>query len=214
MSKLLNIIFNKGIKAPPLTWRTSLVGSSINNLALYVNNFFKPNKLGKSFSKIMSSNPDANSVASVCKEFEKETGVKIMMTNPVDAYCFADFANVLLRDMKKGRFPKELKYVIFGHGDGSSLIQTGKDKWHVLAEPNVGIFEYIGKNVPKGEKVLVNCCEVTPKEYRHLIPKNKPAIGNPTHTEATSSYYNPLKIVQSGRNEIIGGYANGIMTLY
>ena len=214
MQKFVKILLNKGIKAPPLSWRTSLVGAKLNSLILDVKETFRPNKLGKEFNNVMWSKPNSESVANICKDFEKATGIKMMMTNPHDAYCFGDFANVILRDMKNGRFPKDLKYVIFGHGEGSSLVASGKDRWHVLADSNVGIFDYINKNVPKGEKVLVNCCETTPKQYKHLLPKDKPAIGNPTHTDASSSYYHPLKIVQSGRNEIIGGYANGIMTLY
>ncbi len=214
MSKFLNILLNKGIKAPPLSWRTSYVGSKINSLCNSVKELFKPNKLGQQFSKVMWSNPNEKSVQAICDVFEKETGLKLLMTSPKDAYCFNEFGNVLLRDIKEGRYPKDLKYVVFGHGEGSSLINSGKDKWHVLADSNIGIFDFINKNIPKGEKVLVNCCETTPKQYKHLLPKEKPAIGYPTNTDASSTYYYPLKIVQSGRNEIIGGYANGIMTLY
>ncbi len=214
MSKFINILLNKGIKAPPLSWRTSWFGSAFNIISNSVKDFIKPNKLGKEFSNVMWSKPDAQKVKTVCDKFEKATGIKMLMTNPHDAYCFSDFANVLLRDIKNGILPKDLKYIVFGHGEGTSLIQSGKDKWHILADPNVGIFEYINKNIPIGEKVLVNCCETTPKSMKHLIPKDKPAIGKPTHTDASSSYYHPLKIVQSGQNKIIGGYANGIMTLY
>lgn len=214
MSKFVNILLNKGIKAPQLSWRTSLVGAKFNSMVASIKSTLKPNKLGKEFNKTMWSMPSSDKVAEVCKAFEKETGIKMLMTNPHDAYCFGDFANVLLKDIKSGRLPKDLKYVVFGHGEGTSLVAAGKDRWHVAADSKIGIFDYINKNVPKGEKVLVNCCETTPKQYRHLLPKDKPAIGNPTHTDASSSYYHPLKIVQSGRNEIIGGYANGIMTLY
>lgn len=214
MSKFINILLNKGIKAPPLSWHTSFVGTCVNSTIASVKNIFKPNKIGNEFYKMMLSKPSHAKVAEACKAFEKETGIKMLMTNPHEAYCFGNFANVLLNDIKSGRFPKDLKYVVFGHGEGTSLVAAGKDRWHVAADPKIGIFDYINQNIPKGEKVLVNCCETTPKQYRHLIPKDKPAIGNTTYTDASSTYYHPLKIVQSGRNEIIGGYANGIMTLY
>ena len=66
------------------------------------------------------------------------------------------------------------------------------------------IFDFIEQNIPYGNKVLVNCCEETPKSLRYLIPKNKPAIGNSTYTDATSSYRHPLKIVESGK--LVVGY--------
>ena len=136
------------------------------------------------------------------------------MTNPSDEYCFSYFANIILNDIKKGKFPKDIKYVIFGHGSGTSLAKTDENAWHVAGNPKVKIFDFIEQNIPYGNKVLVNCCEETPKSLRYLIPKNKPAIGNSTYTDATSSYRHPLKIVESGKREIIGGYANGITTLY
>jgi hypothetical protein len=75
------------------------------------------------------------------------------------------------------------------------------------------IIDFIEKNIPKGEMVLVNCCETTPKGLKHLIPKNKPAIGK-VAGEFTSSYKNPAKVVISGTRDIVGGYANGFLTLY
>lgn len=214
MSKFFNILFNKNIIAPPLSWKTSSLGSSANLVAMELRQMFRPNKIVKEFYNVMWSKPNAKTVEKVCDKFEKATGVKMLMTDTTEAYCFGDLANVFMRDMQKGRFPKDVKYVIFGHGKGSSLIASGKDKWHIAGKPEIGIFDFINKNIPKGEKVIVNCCEVTPKQYKHLIPKDKPAIGYPTNTDASSSYYHPLKIVRSGENRIIGAYANGIATMY
>ena len=213
-TKFLNTVLHKGIKAPKLCWRTSWLGSKCNSLSRSIRYTFKPNKTAKNFQKVMFSNPTEKEVQKVCNEFEKETGIKMFMVHPSGAYSFNDFGNVLMNEIKKQRFPKDIKYVIFGHGEGSSLVQSGKNRWRAEGDSNIGIFDFINNKIPKGEKVLVNCCEQTPKEIKHLIPKDKPAIGYPVNTDGSSSYRYPLKIVQSGRNEIIGGWANGIMTLY
>lgn len=212
--KTFNIFFNKNIKAPKLCWRTSSIGANINYLVNSIKDTIHPTKIGKEFQKVLNNKPNEENLQRVCNLFEKETGIKLIPTSQNDLYCFSNFANVLLRDIKKGYFPKDIKFVMFGHGSGSSLISEGKDAWHVAANPNIKIFNLIEEKIPKGQKVLVNCCEETPKHLKHLIPKDKPAIGYPTYTEATSSYYHPLKIVQSGKREIIGGYANGFTTLY
>lgn len=214
MSKFFNIIFNKNIVAPSLSWNTSKVGAVMNSLTMEMKQFLKPNKIAKEFHDTMHSTPDMKAVELVCDKFEKATGVKMIMTDTFESYCFSDLANVLIRNIQKGQFPKDIKYVIFGHGDGTSLVSTGKARWHIMNKPEIGIFDFIKQHIPKGEKVIVNCCEMTPKEYKHLIPKNKPAIGYTTYTDASSSYYHPLKIVKSGEDRIIGAYANGITTMY
>ena len=193
--KSLNILFNKGIQALKLSWRTSLVGAKCNSLSLEIKSIFKPNKVAKEFKKIMQSSPDEKMVQRACDIFEKETGIKMYMTSPKEAYCFQDFANVILQDIEKGNFPKEIKHIIFGHGTGTSLKQEGVEAWHVADKTQRKIFSIINEEVPKkGELVLVNCCEETPKRLRHLIPKDKPAIGNTTITDSSSTYYHPLKI--------------------
>ena len=212
--KVINFFFHKNVQAPPLSWRTSRVGSSLRTLWESIVDAARPNKIGKKFSDTMVSKPTKESVQEICDTFTKETGIKLIMTDTSEAYCFSSFANILLRDIKNGRFPKDIKYVIFGHGSGTSLVKTGDDAWHVAGNPKIKIFDFIEQNVPKGNKVLVNSCEITPKQYQHLIPKDKPAIGYPTCTDASSSYDYPLKIVESGKRQIIGGYANGIATIY
>lgn len=211
--KFFNIIFNKGIQAPKLTWSTSWVGSKSNSLYQDLKGLFKPDKLGNEFRKAMwkGTQPEIDRAINL---FKNETGINMHMLDKTQAYCFGDFANVLLRDIKNNKFPKDIKHIVFGHGLGTSILKDGKDSWHAAFKPEIKIFDFIEQNIPKGEKVLVNCCEGTPKNLKHLLPKDKPAIGYTTYTDASSTYYHPLKIVESGKSEIIGGYANGIMTLY
>lgn len=195
--------------APKLSWRTSLVGAKSNYLLNSIKDCIRPNKAGNEFFNIMANSPSAKDAKRACDIFEKETGVKMLMTNPRGAISFSTNANILIRDIKKGYFPKDVKYVVIGHGDGTIL----NDTWHVAYDPKVKIFDFIEKNIPKGEMVIVNCCETTPKELRYLIPKNKPAIGK-VAGEFESSYHNPAKVVISGTRDIVGGYANGFLTLY
>ena len=197
------------VMAPPLSWRTSEVGSKLRYLKDSFTDEIMPNKAGREFYNIMVSRPNEELAQKACDIFTKETGIKAFMTNPMGAQSFSTLANIIIRDIKKGWFPKDIKYVIFGHGDGTTVNNT----WHVMADPNVKIFDFIKEHIPKGEKVLVQCCEGTPKSLKHLIPKDKPAIGYPA-SEMYSSYKHPAKIVISGRDEIIGGYGNGIASYY
>ena len=211
LSKVFRYITNADghIMAPKLCWRTSLIGSNCNYLLNLLKDSLRPNKAGKEFFNIMTGSPSAKDAKRACDIFEKETGVKMLMTNPEGAMSFSTNANILIRDIKNGRFPKNIKYVVIGHGEGTIL----NDTWHVAYDPEVKIFDFIEQNIPKGEMVLVNCCETTPKELKHLIPKNKPAIGK-VASEFSSSYSNPAKVVISGTRDIVGGYANGFLTLY
>lgn len=211
ITKGLRYVLNKDahILAPKLSWRTSLIGAKSRFLLNNLKDTIKPNPIGKKFQTIMATNPTAQQVQEACDLFTKATGIKMIMTNPKGAISFSNLAHTILRDIKDGSFPKDIKYIIFGHGNGTTLNNT----WHVANDPSVKIFDFIKKNIPKGEKVLVDCCEETPKELRHLIPKSKPAIGKVV-TELESSYHTPAKIVKSGTDEIIGGYANGIASYY
>lgn len=209
-SLIAKMLYKDGsVLAPELSWRTSFIGANCRYFKDSMMNTFKPNKSAKAFEKIMIHNPTVEDAAKACKILEKETGLKCLMTNPQEAYAFQNVGHTLIRDVKQGRFPKDIKYMIFGHGEGCSLNNT----WRV-ANTDKKIFDIVQENVPKGEKVLVISCEVPDtKEIKRILPKNKPAIGHPV-TELYSTYHTPSKIVQSGRNEIIGGYANGIATYY
>ena len=211
LTKIFRYITNADghIMAPKLCWRTSQVGVLYNCTVNSFKDWVRPTKAGKEFSDIMCNSPTAQDAKRACDIFEKATGIKMLMTHPGGAQSFNTNANILIRDIKKGYFPKDIKYVVIGHGEGTIL----NDTWHVAYDPEVKIFDFIEKNIPKGEMVLVNCCETTPKELKHLIPKNKPAIGK-VAGEFSSSYKNPAKVVISGIRDIVGGYANGFLTLY
>jgi len=108
---------------------------------------------------------------------------------------------------------KDVDYILFGHGKGSSLITdtTQKGTW-VFSDTGESVWEFIEKQkLPKGSKILVETCEVDGLErkvregLKCMFDKNgkyKFGIGNTVsaaHNEA-----NPAKIVEVGKREIIG----------
>ena len=108
---------------------------------------------------------------------------------------------------------KDVDYILFGHGKGSSLITdtTQKGTW-VFSDTGESVWEFIEKQkLPKGSKILVETCEIDGLEpkmregLKCMYDKNgkyKFGIGKPVnaaHYEAE-----PAKIVEVGKREIIG----------
>ena len=206
---ILKKIAAPALKAPQLSWKTSTFGSNLRFLYKSFKQSLFPNKNGALFQRIMQEGPDEKKAKLACSIFERETGIKMLMTHPGEAYSFQNNCWILSDMIKKGDFPNDIKYVIIGHGSGTSVNNT----WHVAKAPEIKIFDFIKENIPKGEKVLVNCCEETPDELKYLIPKDKPGIGN-VASEFYNSYSTPAKIVVSGEDKICGAFANGIATYY
>lgn len=140
--------------------------------------------------------------------FKEKTGLKLHVACTDDIWSFAMTPEKVIKYIDKGQFPKELKHLVLGHGTGSTL----NDTW-VVSGTNEKVFEYVKNNVPKGEKALVCCCEETPKNLSYLLPKDKPGIGRVVHTELCTKR-GPAKIVESGKDEIIGSFSKGITRYY
>lgn len=107
---------------------------------------------------------------------------------------------------------KDVDYILFGHGKGSSLITDTKhpDTWR-FSDNDESIWEFIETNVPKGKRVLVGVCEkdgLTINERRlnpQMFDKSgnyMAGIGNPVSALFGRSY--PAKICESGVRHIIG----------
>lgn len=110
----------------------------------------------------------------------------------------------LVRWYKEGKlqdFEKYgIKHIIIGHGEGS--LATGN--WHFPGSPTrERVMDYISRTIPDGERAIVMCCEHAPKEtfkYRRCAGKE---------VDTSLIYWtNPAKIVESGKNEIIGQFYN------
>lgn len=93
-----------------------------------------------------------------------------------------------------------IKHVIIGHGEGS--LATGN--WHFPGSPTrERVMDYISRTIPDGERAIVMCCEHAPKETLRY--------GRCAGKEVDTSllyWTNPAKIVESGKNEIIGQFYN------
>lgn len=108
------------------------------------------------------------------------------------------------REAVKLALPQKVKHVLIGHGCGA----TETNNW-VFYQNGENILNYINKNIPKGEQVIVLCCETGKQNVTKL------GIGTTVSTLLTD-IRNPAKIVESGRNEIIGEfvlppYGNGVV---
>ena len=103
-----------------------------------------------------------------------------------------------------------IKHILIGHGTGSSVNGT----WR-FAETNELISNYIRRtpSIKKGDRILVMCCEQAPETCI-----NGRCIGLEVDT---SLFYpsNPAKIVEAGREGVIGHFFNpnarrGGVTIY
>ena len=138
--------------------------------------------------------------------FEQDTGL-ILHCPANRTNLFGMALSAISKDVKQGIFPKDIKHVLIGHGMGSSLpSKTGIIGWELedrsfAGGKPVNIFEYINKNIPKGEKVLVCSCE------EGATIANRAGIGR--HVELSLSVpTEPAKIVRAGENKIIGHYTS------
>lgn len=138
--------------------------------------------------------------------FEQDTGL-ILHCPANRTNLFGIALSQISRDIKLGIYPKDIKHVLIGHGIGSSIPnKSGYISWELegLSFANgkhVNIFEYINKNIPKGEKVLVCSCE------EGVAISGRPCVGK--HVELSLGVpTEPAKIVQSGENKIIGHYTS------
>lgn len=133
---------------------------------------------------------------------EELTGKKVLIGSPTRMTISADELG-LLNDPASY---KDVDYILFGHGTGSSLDGT----WS-FSDNGVNIWEFIEQNVPKGKRVLVGCCEKDGftlserKSLPYMYDKAGQFMYGIGDTVATSfSKCNPAKICESGKRHIIG----------
>lgn len=158
-----------------------------------------------------------NSINEYKKFVETLTGKKVLIGCPTRISIAIDNLG-LLNDTKSY---KDVDYILFGHGKGSSLIKDTKNpnSWR-FSDNNKSVWEFIEENVPKGKKILVGVCEqdkffnkndvtrTIPKE-RKMMPEMYDKSGNYMfgigNTVSTAfSEHNPAKICESGKRHIIG----------
>lgn len=133
---------------------------------------------------------------------EELTGKKVLIGSPTRMTISADELGILNDPASY----KNVDYILFGHGTGSSLEGT----WR-FSDSGENIWEFIEKNVPKGKRVLVGCCEEDGLtiQARKALPQMYDksgqymyGIGQPVSTFFNKE--NPMKICESGTRLIIG----------
>lgn len=91
-----------------------------------------------------------------------------------------------------------IKHVIIGHGEGS----LANGNWHFPGSPTrERVMDYISRTIEPGERAIVMCCEHGPAD----------ALRYSAGKEVDTGLYfatHPAKIVESGKNEIIGHFYN------
>lgn len=134
------------------------------------------------------------------KYFESLCGLKLHLPSKYGTAEIKDFYSYLLSGFTTKK-PKDVQHVLIAHGFGSSLDGT----W-TIAGTNHKVFDYINKNIPRGQNVLVTCCETSNKTNGKIgVGENVWSINNAN---------NPYKIIESGKNEIVGYYYGGNTRYY
>ena len=212
------IKFGKPAKVPNIKFGTSI---NSNNISVQASSEMRgatilaeQNKATFSFGKktadaiyneyLLQSIPD---ITRARKEFFNATGLQLHCPTTTDLSAFTGGLQNLENALKGvGRIncntpldavkiilPQDVKHVLIGHGIGSSATNN----W-CFYENGINVFEYINK-LPKGEKVIVMTCETGTQN------STKRAIGGEVSTLLTDGR-NPAKIVEAGKNEIIGEF--------
>lgn len=133
---------------------------------------------------------------------EKLTGKKVRIGSPTRMTIAPDELG-LLNDPASY---KNVDYILFGHGTGSSLDGT----WR-FSDSGKSVWEFIEENVPRGKRVLVGTCEQDGRIYkeRKALSEMYDKSGNYMYgignsVSASFNRENPAKICESGTRHIIG----------
>ncbi len=140
-------------------------------------------------------------IAELQKVFRKETGLTL--------HCFGnirDFNKTLSAiadEVKNGKFPKEIKHIMIGHGSGNVATKN----W-VTSEGSVLKYINTNKKMEKGDLVLVACCE----DGLGTWSPDFPGRGLPVELVPCGRFKNdagrgPAKIVRRGEEIICGDYS-------
>lgn len=159
---------------------------------------------GKGLTKLKFYDKDAKmqAIREYTQFVEDLTGKKVLIGSPTRMTISADELG-LLNDPASYR---DVDYILFGHGTGSSLDGSWK-----FSDNGKSVWEFIEANVPKGKRVLVGTCEedglsvAARKALPQMYDKSGAymfGIGQPVSTDFGRS--NPAKICESGVRHIIG----------
>lgn len=154
----------------------------------------------KDYQRLCSPNMTLAQAEELSRLFYEDTGL-ILHCPTERTHLFSIALDSIYSAVKQGKFPKDIKHVLIGHGMGSSQAKTWMMEGSSLKNKEiVEIFPYISKTIPKGEKVLVCSCESPIGQIA-----GKPGIGNEVQL-SLGDLSAPGKVVRSGIDKIIGHY--------
>ena len=152
------------------------------------------------YQRLCSPNMTLAQAEELSRLFYEDTGL-ILHCPTERTHLFSIALDSIYTAVKQGKFPKDIKHVLIGHGMGSSQAKTWAMEGLSLKNKEiVEIFPYINKTIPKGEKVLVCSCESPIGQIA-----SKPGIGNEVQL-SLGDLSAPGKVVRSGIDRIIGHY--------
>lgn len=145
---------------------------------------------------------------------ENLTGKKVLIGSPSRITIAVDELG-LLNDPNSY---KDVDYILFGHGKGSSLVTDVEDAatWR-FSDSDESVWKFIEENVPRGKRVLVGVCEkdrfynsdgrfpVERRRQPEMYDNSRKymfGIGDTVHCDFGREH--PAKICESGLRHIIG----------
>lgn len=155
----------------------------------------------KSTSRFNSPKETQLNITKVCTDFKSATGITLHCPTKWNLAPLDEALMTVVNLKSTGNFPQDIKHIVIGHGTGSSINGT----WR-FCETGENVFDFINRTIPKGEKVLLGVCE------EGATVAGKPGIGS----HVVNSFIDPSmpgKIVESGKNEIIGHFLTDVNSI-
>lgn len=160
------------------------------------------------YSKFYDEKMYNNAVKEYTEFVEKLTGKKVL----IGCTSRMNWGIQALGAFNDPKAYQNMDYILISHGKNSSLITDTKNPltWR-FSDNDKSVYEFIEKNVPKGKKVMVLCCETdgirkagkTAEEMFDRTGNRMYGIGN--EVWATWAHQNEaIKICESGVRHIIG----------
>ncbi len=123
--------------------------------------------------------------------FKGNTRINLYCPERYNIDDFRPFFDLIFDGKFNKRLDSKIKHIIIGHGIGSAK----NGNWRFI-HTKENVFDFIEKNIPKGDMVLVMTCEETANRI-------KPGLGTPVNITLQQAD-KPGKIVKSGERRIIG----------
>jgi len=123
--------------------------------------------------------------------FKNNTGISLYCPESCNFEDFKPFFDLIFNGKFYKKMDPKIKHIVMGHGIGGAKEGT----WRFIRTKE-NVFDFIEKNIPKGDTVLVMTCEETARRI-------KPGVGTPVNITLLNPD-KPGKIVIAGERRIAG----------